>query len=136
MITAGAPTFIDFQGGRRGPLQYDVVSLLYQSSAQIPDAARRRLVTYYLTCASQHAAISTEEFCKYYSGFIISRMLQVLGVYGAQGLGAGKEYFRKSIPGAIDTLYKELSSTELPLQLPHLTQCAELLMNRMQENPK
>ena len=119
--------FIDFQSGRRGPLQYDVVSLLYQASTALPQGARERLAEYYCAHAKCFIQFDVSAFQKFYSGFIICRMLQVLGVYGRQGLAGGKEYFTKSIPGALTTLANELSSQKIPVSLPQLTACATAL---------
>lgn len=127
MILDGQPWFIDFQGGRQGPLQYDVVSLLYQSSAKIPPDARGRLLNYYLTHACNYTPLDLEDFLHYLGGFIVSRMVQVLGVYGREGLGAGKAYFQASIPTALDTLVQELQSGSLGFPLPHLAECAHTL---------
>lgn len=127
MRVEGKPFFIDFQSGRRGPLQYDVVSLLYQASAKIPLEARNRLVEHFCKAAARHTNLDVERFHKFLSGFIICRMLQVLGVYGRQGLGAGKEYFTNSIPSAITTLAQELNSSALPIKLPRLGACAQNL---------
>lgn len=129
MRVDGQPFFIDFQSGRRGPLQYDVVSLLYQASTKIPVEARKRLVEHFCVTAARHTRLEVGQFCKFLSGFIICRMLQVLGVYGRQGLGAGKEYFANSIPSAITTLAQELSSAALPITLPKLRACADRLQD-------
>jgi aminoglycoside/choline kinase family phosphotransferase len=121
------PYFIDFQSGRRGPLQYDVVSLLYQSSTKLPQDLRDRLLSHYLNCLARHTpngALDRDEFHHYFSGFIVSRMVQVLGVYGHQGLGAGKEYFARSIPSAARTLYNELTRGDLAIKLDALRECA------------
>lgn len=128
MVVNEAPLFIDFQSGRRGALQYDVVSLLYQSSTKIPSESRARLVEHYIAEASKYTAIDRQLFYHYYSGFIIARMLQVLGVYGRQGLGAGKSYFTDSIPGALATLSNELNKSELPVSLPRIRDCVERLL--------
>jgi aminoglycoside/choline kinase family phosphotransferase len=127
MCVDGKPYFIDFQSGRRGPLQYDVVSLLYQASTCIPQGARNTLVEHYCSVAANYTSIDTSAFYHFYRGFIICRMLQVLGVYGRQGLGAGKSYFANSIPAAIRTLAQELSSADIPLKLPHLRSCVTQL---------
>jgi aminoglycoside/choline kinase family phosphotransferase len=129
MIVNSAPYFIDFQGGRRGPLQYDVVSLLYQTSARIPGRVRQELRLHYIRTAHDVSPIDVEAFARYFSAFIAYRMLQVLGVYGKQGLGAGKEYFSSSIPGAIKTLVNELEEKDFPLRLPKLLACAHRLLN-------
>ncbi len=129
MIVDDSPWFIDFQGGRRGPLQYDVVSLLYQSSAKIPQTCRSKLLNHYLDHVQSYAKLDRDQFVSFLGGFIVSRMIQVLGVYGREGLGAGKEYFLASIPTALDTLYRELQSDVLGLSLPHLTDCVETLLD-------
>jgi len=118
----------DFQSGLKGPLQYDVISLLYQSSARIPDENRDALVEVYLEAVSRHTTCDREEFFRYYPAFIISRMLQVLGVYGREGLGAQKEYFAKSIPGALTTLHKHLRSKHLAIKLDQILACSEALL--------
>jgi aminoglycoside/choline kinase family phosphotransferase len=128
MLVNGEPVFIDFQSGLKGPLQYDVISLLYQSSAQIPDENREALVEAYLRSVSNYTQCDREEFFRYYPAFIISRMLQVLGVYGRQGLGAKKEYFIRSIPEALKTLDTHLRSPHLAIKLDGLLACSDALL--------
>jgi aminoglycoside/choline kinase family phosphotransferase len=128
MLVRDEPVFIDFQSGLKGPLQYDVISLLYQSSAQIPETNRQSLVEVYLDAVSKHIECDREDFFRYYPAFIISRMLQVLGVYGRQGLGAQKEYFAQSIPGALLTLHNQLRSPQLAIKLDRLLACTEALL--------
>ena len=128
MLANNDPFFIDFQSGLKGPLQYDVISLLYQSSARIPDENRDALVEVYLEAVSRYTTCDREEFFRYYPAFIISRMLQVLGVYGREGLGARKEYFAKSIPGALTTLHKHLRSKHLAIKLDQILACSEALL--------
>jgi aminoglycoside/choline kinase family phosphotransferase len=130
----GKPYFIDFQSARQGPLQYDVVSLVCQSSVQLPAEVRARLVQHYCTVASTYTHLDQQEFYHYYPGFIISRMVQVLGVYGRQGLAAGKEYFIQSIPAALGTLCHELTQAHLPIRLPALRLCAESLVQTFARN--
>lgn len=128
MLVQGEPVFIDFQSGLKGPLQYDVISLLYQSSAQIPDNHREALAEVYLKAVSNYAPCDRDEFFRYYPAFIVSRMLQVLGVYGRQGLGAKKEYFIRSIPEALKTLDKQLRSPNMAIKLDGLLACSEALL--------
>jgi aminoglycoside/choline kinase family phosphotransferase len=128
MLVSGEPFFIDFQSGLKGPLQYDVISLLFQSSAQIPDTHRDDLVEVYLENVSRYTSCDRSDFFRYYPAFIISRMVQVLGVYGRQGLGAQKEYFAKSIPGALATLHTQLRSPHLTIKLDRLLACSEALL--------
>ncbi len=128
MMVNGAPVFIDFQSGAKGPLQYDLASILYQSSAQIPDASREALLDVYLAAAGRYAPVSRDEFLSRYPAFVVSRMLQVLSVYGRQGLGQKKEYFTRSIPLALATLSRCLSDPRMPLRLAQLSECCEQLI--------
>jgi aminoglycoside/choline kinase family phosphotransferase len=128
MINAGKPYFIDFQGGRRGPIPYDVVSLLYQSSVSLSAPDRQRLREFYLSKASQYPGFSVEAFNQYFESFILLRMLQVLGTYGRQGLGLGKTYFQQSIPKALQNTIQVLP--KLPFALPELTKLFEELCTR------
>lgn len=133
MLVNGEPVFIDFQSGLKGPLQYDVVSLLYQSSAKIPEAHREALVEDYLRAAARYTSCDRDQFFHYYPAFIVSRMLQVLGVYGRQGLGAKKDYFAKSIPEALKTLRHHLLSPKMPIKLNGLLACSEALLKSLKE---
>lgn len=96
--------FIDFQGGRKGPLNYDVVSLLYQVKAQIPQAVRDELINYYKVELSQFIDPETVKFDLYQPYFVYLRLLQVLGAYGFRGLIQKKSHFIESIPYALKEL--------------------------------
>lgn len=96
--------FIDFQGGRRGPLNYDVVSLLYQVKAQIPQAVRDELIDYYKTELAQYVNPDEVKFDLYQPYFVYLRLLQVLGAYGFRGLIQKKSHFIESIPYALKEL--------------------------------
>jgi aminoglycoside/choline kinase family phosphotransferase len=128
MVKDGKLAFIDFQSGGQGPLQYDLASLLFQSSAQIPDPERERLLESYLAAAGRHTSIDREDFLGRYPAFVVSRMLQVLSVYGRQGLGQKKEYFTRSIPLALATLSRCLKDPRMPLRLVGLEQCCNELL--------
>ena len=109
--------FIDFQGGRKGPLNYDVVSLLYQVKAQIPQATRDELVEYYKTELSQYMSPEAVKFDTYQPYFVYLRLMQVLGAYGFRGLIQKKSHFIESIPYAlreIETLSKTAPLTSYP----------------------
>ena len=101
MIKDGELYFIDFQGGRKGPLNYDVVSLLYQVKAQIPQSTRDELVDYYKTELSQYMSPETVKFDTYQPYFVYLRLMQVLGAYGFRGLIQKKSHFIESIPYAL-----------------------------------
>ena len=96
--------FIDFQGGRKGPLNYDVVSLLYQVKAQIPQAVRDELTQFYKEELKQFVNPEEVKFDTYQPYFVYLRLLQVLGAYGFRGLIQKKSHFIESIPYALKEL--------------------------------
>ena len=106
--------FIDFQGGRQGPLNYDVVSLLYQVKAQMPQTVRDRLVQYYKTELAHYVNPEEVKFDTYQPYFVYLRLLQVLGAYGFRGLIQKKTHFIESIPYALKEL--RILNETCPLQ--------------------
>jgi len=119
MFYENKPYIIDFQGGRKGPLQYDLISLLYQASVKMPNNLRTSLKEYYLSAIDQ-LGINKESFNQYFDGFVYLRTMQVLGAYGFRGIFENKPYFKNSIPLAANNLRGLLQGNPLPLALPEL----------------
>ena len=119
MVLGDELYFIDFQGGRRGPLHYDVASILNQSRAELPLPVREELLAIYLDALKGYQTVDPNEFRRHYLGFSLIRLLQVLGTYGKEGWGKGKQYFRKSIPQAMITL-RYLREQGFPAKVPEL----------------
>ncbi len=117
MVRDGEPWFIDFQGGRRGPLQYDVASFVWQAKAAYPADLREELVGAYLDALKEYMPVDEQHFRERLRLFVLFRMLQVLGAYGFRGLWERKRHFIESIPFALKNI-REL----LPFpQYPYLT---------------
>ncbi|MEI7663116.1 MAG: RNase adapter RapZ [Bacteroidota bacterium] len=104
MILDGKPWFIDYQGGRKGALQYDVASILTDAKADIPMPVRKELLHYYLDKLSELYPVNREKFLKNYYGFALIRILQALGAYGFRGYYENKSHFLLSIPFALRNL--------------------------------
>ena len=141
MIKDGQPYFIDFQGGRRGPTQYDVASFLWQAKANFPQALRDELIDAYLDelysvlcrrgglCSDFNMkegtkacskALFQSEWRAALPHFVLLRTLQVLGAYGYRGYFERKPHFLESIPQALKNL-KELFSQNPELQQEYPT---------------
>jgi aminoglycoside/choline kinase family phosphotransferase len=119
MIRHGEPWFIDFQGGRKGALQYDVASLLYDAKANVPPDARERLLGHYLKALSDYAPVDETRFREHYLGFVLIRLMQAMGAFGYRGFFERKRRFLESVPFAAKNL-EGLLDTGLPLILPEL----------------
>lgn len=119
MIHDNDTYFIDYQGGRRGPLQYDVISLLYQVKAMMPDTTRELLLDYYKDVLAKTYPQGLDDFDRYYPAFVYLRLMQVLGAYGYRGLIQKKRHFIESIPYALNEIKKH--NTRYPLDgMPEL----------------
>ena len=113
--------FIDYQGGRKGALQYDVASLLFQAKANLSFETRIELLSFYLQQLGNRIKLNKKEFKKYYYGYVLIRLLQTLGAYGFRGYYENKSHFLSSIPYAIKNLRWILEQNHVPKKLPELT---------------
>jgi aminoglycoside/choline kinase family phosphotransferase len=100
MVNNGAVFFIDFQGGMQGGLPYDIASLLWQAKAELSNEWKEKLFNHYITELQKllPGKLNVDEFKKQYYGFVLLRLLQVLGAYGFRGLFERKAHFLTSIP--------------------------------------
>ena len=114
MLVDGEPYFIDFQGGRRGPVYYDVASFLWQARAKYPEALREELLQVYLDALRAYGPVDEAHFRQRLRLFILFRMLQVLGCYGYRGLWEGNKAFSSSIPPALSIVKSLLPFNDYP----------------------
>ena len=127
MLKDGLVYFIDYQGGRRGALQYDLASLLYDGKADIPPEIRNLMFRYYLDELKTYLPVNEYEFTSWFNGFVLIRIMQAMGAYGFRGFYEKKEHFLKSIPYAIRNLQNLLPELNLPVKLPELIKVLDLL---------
>ncbi|OGR97648.1 MAG: phosphotransferase enzyme family protein [Elusimicrobia bacterium RBG_16_66_12] len=120
MLPGGKPFFIDYQGGRRGALQYDLASLLYDAKADVPFDLRDELLELYVREAAKHAKVERPEFLKFFPGFVLIRIMQAMGAYGLRGFHEKKPLFLQSIPYAIRNIEHVLLTSNLPVDVPEL----------------
>lgn len=126
MIKDGEPYYIDFQGGRRGPIYYDLASFLWQARAAYPSELRSELAAHYLESVRKYVPdLSGTLFAERLRLFVLYRLLQVLGAYGFRGLVEGKPHFVLSIAPAMSSV-RELLKTPFA-RYPYLCECLERL---------
>lgn len=104
MIKDSHPYFIDYQGGRRGPAIYDLVSFVNQARAGFSPATRDALIKTYIESASRYEEINVEAFLRSFQDYSLLRNLQVLGAYGFRGRFERKLHFIASIARALESL--------------------------------
>ena len=119
MLQDGAPRFIDYQGGRRGALQYDIASLLYDAKADLPAELRGRLLEEYVDALAELVPVDRERFHELYRGIVLVRVMQALGAYGYRGFFERKPRFLRSVPFAARNI-RTLLDEGLPVQVPEL----------------
>lgn len=104
MVRDGQPYMIDFQGGRRGPVHYDLASFVWQARARYPEDLKEELISTYVKALRAYEPVCEADFRARLDLFVLFRTLQVLGAYGFRGLFEGKPHFIKSIPPAMDNV--------------------------------
>lgn len=121
--------FIDFQGGMKGALQYDVASLLWQAKANLSDEWKEQLLHYYLDVIDELLSkpIDRQVFVGQYNGYVLIRMLQVLGAYGFRGLFERKAHFLTSIPIALKNLKNFLQNSHVGIITTELTRMLDAI---------
>jgi aminoglycoside/choline kinase family phosphotransferase len=120
MLRDGRPYFLDYQGGRKGALQYDVASLLYDAKADLPPELRQKLLDHYLETLPGFVDVKREDFMRYYYAYVYVRIMQALGAYGFRGFYERKAHFLQSVPYALKNLRWLLHNVALPVELPTL----------------
>jgi aminoglycoside/choline kinase family phosphotransferase len=118
MIKEGTPYFIDFQGGQKGPVYYDIASFLWQARAKYPKELRNDLLNIYIKALRTFISVDEADFRNKLRHFVLFRTLQVLGAYGFRGYFEKKPHFLQSVPYAIDNL-RELLHEDFP-EYPYL----------------
>jgi aminoglycoside/choline kinase family phosphotransferase len=120
MLREAGPFFVDYQGGRKGALQYDIASLLYDAKADLPPDLRQQLLDHYFDSLAGSLDLDRAGFMQYYYAYVYVRIMQALGAYGFRGFYERKEHFLQSVPYALKNLRWLLHNVELPIALPTL----------------
>lgn len=130
MIHKNQIYFIDFQSGRKGPIYYDIASLLYDAKAELDIAFRNKLLEYFINKLADRVSIS-DNVNNDFNFFVFVRILQALGAYGYRGLYERKEHFIQSFEPAFNNLRYVFQHSQLMQTYPYLT---DLIIQQF-ENP-
>ena len=120
MLREGEPFFVDYQGGRKGALQYDIASLLYDAKADLPPDLRAQLLDHYLAELGRFVDLRRDQFMQHYHAYVYVRIMQAMGAYGFRGFYERKPHFLQSVPYAVRNIRWLLHNVELPVALPAL----------------
>ncbi len=132
LIRDNRPFFIDYQGGRKGALQYDVASLLYDAKADIPPEVRVELLEYYLEKLDQYPSVKKEGFRESFYPYVLIRVMQAMGAYGFRGFYEKKRHFLQSIPYALNQLKWIMENVKIEIDLPVLLK----VLRELPDSPK
>ncbi|HVG14362.1 MAG TPA: phosphotransferase, partial [Chitinophagaceae bacterium] len=131
LVNEGQVYFIDFQGGMKGAPQYDVASIIWQAKANLPDDWKQGLLEDYMD--SFETIIGKEldrtTFRSQYNGYVLIRLLQVLGAYGFRGLFERKSHFLTSIPQALKNLKMFIEEHSLGITVTEFKRVLDLCVD-------
>jgi aminoglycoside/choline kinase family phosphotransferase len=125
MLRDGHPFFLDYQGGRKGALHYDIAALLYDAKADLPPDLRQQLLDSYIDRLADFTDLKREAFMRHYYAYVYVRIMQALGAYGFRGFYERKAHFLQSVPYALKNVRWLLEHVELPIALPALMHAFE-----------
>ena len=130
MIENGEVHFIDYQGGMRGALQYDVASLLWQAKAELSEGWKHGLLEYYMDCVETElgSPFNKKQFVQQYHGYVLIRIMQVLGAYGFRGLFERKAHFLISIPLGLKNLRSFIHQFAMGKNVPEFERILHLIV--------
>lgn len=131
MVKGGGVHFIDYQGGMKGAPQYDVASAIWQARANLPDEWKETLLDEYMNSfeAIINQPLDKAIFRSQYNGYVLIRLLQVLGAYGFRGLFERKSQFLTSIPLALKNLKWFVENNSLGISVPQFKRVLELCVD-------
>jgi aminoglycoside/choline kinase family phosphotransferase len=129
MLREGQPYFLDYQGGRKGALQYDIASLLYDGKADLPPGLRQELLDYYLDRLAEFMPVDRGAFMEFYYAYVYVRIMQALGAYGFRGFYERKAHFLQSVPYALKNLRWLAHNVKLPVALPALMEAFQGMLS-------
>src|SRR6185295_1376361 len=120
--------FIDYQGGMKGAPQYDVASMLWQARANLPEEWKEGLLADYMNVFEMliDAPLDKLIFRSQYNGYVLIRLLQVLGAYGFRGLFERKAQFLTAIPLGLRNLKEFFQHQSIGISVPEFRKVLDM----------
>jgi len=130
IVKDDAVNFIDYQGGMKGALQYDVASLLWQAKAELSEEWKNSLLDYYMDEVDTllQKPVDRITFVSQYNGYVLIRLLQVMGAYGFRGLFERKAHFLSSIPLALRNMQFFIDNKRIGIVTPEFDRVLRLVV--------
>ena len=131
IVKNDAVSFIDYQGGMKGALQYDVASLLWQAKAELSEEWKNKLLSFYMDQIDLLLSNPVDRitFESQYNGYVLIRLLQVMGAYGFRGLFERKAHFLASIPLALRNLKFFIDHKRVGIVTPEFDRVLRLVVS-------
>jgi hypothetical protein len=133
MLKEGRIRIIDFQGGRLGPLAYDLASLLLDPYVGLPNQVREELAHEYILELNRHLNYDAGQFRREYTYLSLQRNLQMLGAFAFLSGRRGKVFFRPYIRPALLSL-QSLLAKPLLRKYSALTKLTDTCLELAAEN--
>ena len=95
----GRLSMVDIQDGRRGPLGYDLVSLLWDAYVDIEPALREDMVLFF-----KESVQAEDRFESSLPILAMQRMIKALGTFGNQIMIHGRDRYRSAIPRTLQNI--------------------------------
>jgi aminoglycoside/choline kinase family phosphotransferase len=114
LVSKGRIGIIDWQGGRLGPLEYDLASLLIDPYVRIPHTVKDKIFQRFIILLREHSIELVDAFRRHYPYVAIQRNLQILGAFSHLTKTLNKTYFKHYIPIALEGLKKRLMDVKDP----------------------
>jgi len=118
LVSEGRIGIIDWQGGRLGPLGYDLASLIIDPYVDLPAEDKEKVYDRYLSLIREENDEWLQSFERSFPYLAILRNLQVLGAFSYLSKVKGKKYFEAYIPAAVKTLHDSLRRLNDPKLVP------------------
>lgn len=124
---------IDYQGGRLGPLGYDLASLLIDPYVPLSLGLKEELFLFYLDRLAEQHVVDRDHFRQGFWYLSLQRNMQILGAFAFLSAVKKKKFFSQFIAAALASLGHLLTDREAE-NTPHLTALVASMTERLAQS--